>query len=115
MSLGKAAVYKHIPVYYPGHVGSVGGLVGLVGGLGGFLLPIAFGVMNDMIGVWTSCFMLLTVLIGISLLWMHLAIQRLDYKKYPELAKPAFLPEMDAVVPGHLESKGGLVREGLLR
>jgi len=115
MSLGKAAVYKHIPVYYPGHVGSVGGLVGLVGGLGGFFLPIAFGVMNDMIGVWTSCFMLLTVLIGISLLWMHLAIKRLDYKKYPELAKPAFLPEMDAVVPGHLERKGGLVREGLLR
>ena len=28
MSLGKAAVYKHIPVYYPNHVGSVGRLVG---------------------------------------------------------------------------------------
>ena len=40
MSLGKAAVYKHIPVYYPEHVGSVGGVVGLVGGLGGFVLPI---------------------------------------------------------------------------
>ena len=39
MSLGKAAVYKHIPVYYPHHVGSVGGVVGLVGGLGGFVLP----------------------------------------------------------------------------
>jgi hypothetical protein len=26
MSLGKAAVYKHIPVYYPNHVGSVGGI-----------------------------------------------------------------------------------------
>jgi NNP family nitrate/nitrite transporter-like MFS transporter len=25
MSLGKAAVYKHIPVYYPNHVGAVGG------------------------------------------------------------------------------------------
>ena len=36
MSLGKAAVYKHIPAYYPDHVGSVGGLVGLIGGLGGF-------------------------------------------------------------------------------
>lgn len=24
MSLGKAAVYKHIPVYYPLHVGAVG-------------------------------------------------------------------------------------------
>ena len=30
MSLGKAAVYKHIPVYYPDHVGSVGGVVGLI-------------------------------------------------------------------------------------
>ncbi len=39
MSLGKAAVYKHIPVYYPGRVGAVGGVVGLVGGLGGFVLP----------------------------------------------------------------------------
>ena len=44
MSLGKAAVYKHIPVYYPHHVGSVGGLVGMIGGLGGFVLPIAFGI-----------------------------------------------------------------------
>src|SRR5690625_6254663 len=40
MSLGKAAVYRHIPVYYPKHVGSVGGLVGMIGGLGGFVLPI---------------------------------------------------------------------------
>ena len=55
MSLGKAAVYKHIPVYYPSHVGAVGGLVGMIGGLGGFVLPIMFGVMNDLTGVWTSC------------------------------------------------------------
>ena len=57
MSLGKAAVYKHIPVYYPQHVGSVGGVVGLVGGLGGFVLPILFGALNDLTGVWQSCFM----------------------------------------------------------
>jgi NNP family nitrate/nitrite transporter-like MFS transporter len=31
MSLGKAAVYKHIPFYYPDNVGSVGGIVGLGG------------------------------------------------------------------------------------
>ncbi|MCQ3942940.1 MAG: MFS transporter, partial [Alphaproteobacteria bacterium] len=54
MSLGKAAVYKHIPVYYPNNVGSVGGLVGMIGGLGGFILPIAFGVLNDLTGIWTS-------------------------------------------------------------
>jgi NNP family nitrate/nitrite transporter-like MFS transporter len=41
MALGKAAVYKHIPVYYPKNVGAVGGLVGMIGGLGGFVLPIA--------------------------------------------------------------------------
>ena len=37
MSFGKAAVFKHIPAYYPNHVGAVGGLVGMVGGLGGSL------------------------------------------------------------------------------
>lgn len=95
MSLGKAAVYKHIPVYYPGHVGAVGGVVGLVGGLGGFILPITFGVMNDMIGVWTSCFMLLTILIGIALTWMHFAILRMDRKIKPELGKPRYLPELE--------------------
>ena len=78
MSLGKAAVYKHIPVYYPDHVGSVGGLVGMVGGLGGFFLPIAFGVMNDLTGIWTSCFMLLFGLVSMAMLWMHLAIRQME-------------------------------------
>ncbi len=95
MSLGKAAVYKHIPVYYPDHVGAVGGIVGLIGGLGGFVLPITFGVMNDLIGVWTSCFMLLTILIGIALTWMHFAIQRLENAKHPEQHGPRDLPEME--------------------
>lgn len=85
MSLGKAAVYKHIPVYYPEHVGSVGGIVGLIGGLGGFCLPIAFGYMNDIIGVWTSCFMLLFAITAVALMWMHVAIMRLDTSKdFPE-------------------------------
>jgi len=95
MSLGKAAVYKHIPVYYPDHVGAVGGIVGLIGGLGGFVLPITFGVMNDLIGVWTSCFMLLTILIGIALAWMHFSIQRLEKAKHPEQHGPHDLPEME--------------------
>jgi NNP family nitrate/nitrite transporter-like MFS transporter len=78
MSLGKAAVYKHIPVYYPQNVGAVGGLVGMIGGLGGFVLPIAFGFLNDISGVWTSCFMLLFLIVAVSLVWMHLAIRRLE-------------------------------------
>jgi NNP family nitrate/nitrite transporter-like MFS transporter len=67
MSLGKAAVFKHIPVYYPNNVGAVGGLVGMIGGLGGFVLPIAFGVLNDLTGIWTSCFMLLFLIVAGSL------------------------------------------------
>ncbi len=94
MSLGKAAVYKHIPVYYPDHVGSVGGMVGLIGGLGGFFMPIAFGVMNDMIGVWTSCFMLMAVLVAVNLTWMHFAIQRSEKRKNPDAHGPKDLPEL---------------------
>jgi MFS transporter, NNP family, nitrate/nitrite transporter len=78
MSLGSAAVYKHIPVYYPDSVGAVGGLVGMIGGLGGFILPIAFGALNDLTGLWTSCFMLLFVLVTAALAWMHLAIRQTE-------------------------------------
>jgi MFS transporter, NNP family, nitrate/nitrite transporter len=95
MSLGKAAVYKHIPVYYPGHVGAVGGVVGMIGGLGGFILPISFGVMNDLVGVWTSCFMLLFVIVAASLLWMHFAIRRMELRDHPTIARDSTdLPEM---------------------
>jgi NNP family nitrate/nitrite transporter-like MFS transporter len=78
MSLGKAAVFKHIPVYYPNHVGAVGGLVGMIGGLGGFVLPLAFGALNDLTGVWTSCFVLLFVLVSVALTWMHFAIRHME-------------------------------------
>ncbi len=94
MSLGKAAVYKHIPVYYPDHVGSVGGLVGMIGGLGGFILPICFGIMNDFIGVWTSCFMLLFAIVAVSLIWMHTAVIISNKKHCPELREATSLPEM---------------------
>ena len=96
MSLGKAAVFKHIPVYYPDHVGSVGGLVGLVGGLGGFILPIVFGAVSDLTGIWTSCFTILFVLVAVALAWMHLAIRQMEHKasgidarslpQFPEMA-----------------------------
>ena len=74
MAIGKAAVYKHIPVYYLDNVGAVGGLVGMIGGLGGFVLPIAFGALNDLTGVWSSCFMLLFVVAAACFAWMHVSI-----------------------------------------
>lgn len=117
MSLGKAAVYKHIPIYYPNHVGSVGGVVGMVGGLGGFVLPIMFGAMNDLIGVWTSCFMLLTGIIAVALIWMHFAIQRMERERHPELRVPKYLPELasdDERVVAFLEHQALRQRSDLL-
>lgn len=76
MSLGKAAVFKHIASYYPNNVGAVGGLVGMMGGLGGFVLPIAFGALNDMTGLWSSCFMLLFAIVTSALVWMDVSIRR---------------------------------------
>jgi NNP family nitrate/nitrite transporter-like MFS transporter len=97
MSFGMAAVYKHIPVYYPDNVGSVGGLVGMIGGLGGFALPIAFGAMADLTGVWTSCFMLLFLLVSGAMLWMHLAVRRMERRKLPQLRQLPQLPEMEGL------------------
>ncbi|HXF86971.1 MAG TPA: MFS transporter [Xanthobacteraceae bacterium] len=98
MSLGKAAVYKHIPVYYPNNVGAVGGLVGMIGGLGGFVLPIVFGLLLDLTGLWTSSFMLLFVLVTTALLWMHIAIRQMEREvAEPELRKLPQLPEMQPI------------------
>ena len=94
MSLGKAAVYKHIPVYYPHHVGSVGGLVGMIGGLGGFVLPITFGILNDWFGVWTSSFMLLFAIVLVSTVWMHVAIRLMERRRHPALAGERYLSDV---------------------
>ncbi|PKM10457.1 MAG: MFS transporter [Gammaproteobacteria bacterium HGW-Gammaproteobacteria-3] len=100
MSFGKAAVYKHIPVYYPDHVGAVGGAVGMIGGLGGFLLPLTFGMLNDLTGLWSSCFMLLFVLVVIALTWMHFAIIRSQRSEVPALIKVSTdLPELSQPSP----------------
>ncbi|WP_339781455.1 nitrate/nitrite transporter [uncultured Marinobacter sp.] len=94
MSLGKAAVYKHIPVYYPMHVGAVGGVVGMIGGLGGFILPLTFGVLNDLTGIWQSCFMLMFIIAGAALAWMHYAIRSAERVEWAAHQEQTDLPEL---------------------
>jgi len=103
MSLGKAAVYKHIPVYYPNNVGSVGGLVGMIGGLGGFILPITFGAALDVTGVWTSAFMILFAIVAVALLWMHFSIRAMEKAAIGE--EISSLPELPEMAPIHDEEK----------
>ncbi|HET6959147.1 MAG TPA: MFS transporter [Vicinamibacterales bacterium] len=70
---GKASVYRSLADHYPASMGVVGGIVGVIGGLGGFTLPIMFGVAADVIGVRSSCFMLMTGVVIVTMIWMWVA------------------------------------------
>ncbi len=76
--VGKAAVYKYIPDYFPEEVGVVGGMVGVLGGLGGFFCPIAFGYLLEGTGLWTSCWMFMFALSVACLFWMLRTVRLLD-------------------------------------
>ena len=108
MSLGKAAVYKHIPVYFPHNVGAVGGLVGMIGGLGGFVLPITFGILLDVFQVWSVVFMLMFVIVAISTIWMHVAIRKMERARHPGLRDERYLSDVpEAPLPKPTEETAG--------
>ncbi|MDO5499325.1 MAG: MFS transporter [Propionibacteriaceae bacterium] len=86
MGIGKAAVFKHIPEYFPGLVGPVGGLVGMLGGLGGFFLPPLFAYTKEWTGFPTSTFFVLFLLTAICAIWMHVTVVRMLHTSSPELA-----------------------------
>jgi MFS transporter, NNP family, nitrate/nitrite transporter len=86
MGIGKAAVYKHIPEYFPKDVGTVGGIVGVLGGLGGFFCPIFFGTMLDATGIWTTTWMFFACVSLVCLVWMHWTIRKMTLKHAPDIA-----------------------------
>src|SRR5512138_1001851 len=87
MGIGKAAVFKHIPHYFPDRVGAVGGLVGVIGGLGGFVMPILFGALAQRTGLPTTTFMFVFALSLASLVWMIVVIHQLTRAAAPRVAE----------------------------
>jgi MFS transporter, NNP family, nitrate/nitrite transporter len=113
--VGKAAVYKHIPDYFPDEVGVVGGMVGVLGGLGGFFCPVIFGYALQATGLWTSCWMFMFLLSLTCLLWMHRTVQKMMYKRVPTLMKEMetrsiTCPHDGTSVELEVEGVGGEVR-----
>jgi NNP family nitrate/nitrite transporter-like MFS transporter len=85
MGVGKAAVYKHIPEYFPNDVGAVGGLVGSLGALGGFFLPPLFAYAADWTGAPQATFGVLFLVTAGAALWMHATVMKILHQASPEL------------------------------
>jgi MFS transporter, NNP family, nitrate/nitrite transporter len=85
MGVGKAAVYKYIPEYFPKDVGAVGGLVGLLGALGGFVLPPLFAYSEWLTGMPQTTFFILFLLTLASAVWLHLTVMEILQKASPQL------------------------------
>ncbi len=87
MGIGKAAVYKYIPEYFPTEVGVVGGIVGVIGGLGGFFCPIIFGYLLQATGIWTTAWMFFFVVTLVCHLWLHMTVRKIMREQAPHLSR----------------------------
>jgi NNP family nitrate/nitrite transporter-like MFS transporter len=109
MGIGKAAVYKHIPHYFPDRVGAVGGLVGVIGGLGGFVMPILFGALAQRTRLPTTTFMFLFAVSLASLTWMVIVVHQLTREAAPRIAEELETGERLAVASAEMAAGGELV------
>lgn len=71
LAFGMASTFKYVGDEFPSDMGLVTGIVGLAGGLGGFLLPILWGSLLDLVRVRSSCFMLLYGIVWVSLIVIY--------------------------------------------
>jgi NNP family nitrate/nitrite transporter-like MFS transporter len=85
MGVGKAAVYKYIPEYFPQDVGAVGGLVGMLGALGGFFLPPMFATILELTWLPQTTFFVLFLVTAVSYTWLHWTVDKMLQEASPAL------------------------------
>ncbi len=83
--LGRASVYSLLYQYYPKQFGQASGLVSAAGAVGGFTLPVLFGISQDLVGIYSACFMVLYGVLACCMMLMFLANRKEQFQR--ELAK----------------------------
>lgn len=78
--LGRASVYSLLHRYYPAQFGAASGIVSAVAATGGFTLPVLFGLSQDLLGIYSGCFMLLYGVLALCMILMFFANQREQFK-----------------------------------
>jgi len=87
LAFGMASTFKYVADDFPDNMGIVTGIVGLVGGLGGFLLPILWGAVLDLVRIRSSSFMLLYGVVWVSLILIYLTeVRRYEFIERPKAA-----------------------------
>ncbi|GLQ95636.1 MFS transporter [Dyella mobilis] len=81
LAFGMASTFKYLGDDFSDSLGVVTGIVGLAGGLGGFLLPILWGGLLDLLGIRSSAFMLLYGIVWVSLILIYFTeVRQMDIR-----------------------------------
>lgn len=79
--LGRASVLRSLYDHYPHDMGRIGGWVAFIGALGGCTLPLAFGFIQDLLGIASGAFMVLYAVLALCMILMFLAIRKERYQR----------------------------------
>ncbi|MBS3798034.1 MFS transporter [Pseudoalteromonas sp. BDTF-M6] len=89
---GRTAIFKDIRQHYPRQLPSASGFVAAIGALGGSSLLILFGIVEDLVGIYSASFMLLYGVLAACMVAMYLAqAGELKAQAYKQAVQDNFL------------------------
>lgn len=61
LGMGNGAVFQLVPLRFGQQIGIATGLVGAAGGIGGFVIPLLFGLLKDLVGTYAAGFLVMGI------------------------------------------------------